>query len=192
MVEGLWLVASGDDCGNSVFKVFKNEAGGNPQHNKTTQCQPGVAPLVTRWTVAAIMGGAVDLYSQSLSEAGKVENVVTQRMLAAELVATWPLAQFPPDEHFRQVASAALPPGDSNGLGAGRQHPSTARLCRAVPLPVPGRSWRGYADVNHIRNTPNCGLSGIGASRHAASASPRTSRVCAGSITPSSHSRAVA
>ncbi len=45
---------------------------------------------------------------------------------------------------------------------------------------------------DHIRNTPNCGRSGIGASNVAASASPRTSRVCAGSITPSSHIRAVA
>ena len=44
----------------------------------------------------------------------------------------------------------------------------------------------------HILNTPNRGASGIGASRHAASASPSTSRVCTGSITPSSHSRAVA
>jgi len=44
----------------------------------------------------------------------------------------------------------------------------------------------------YIRNTPNCGRSAIGASRQAAKASPRTSRVCTGSITPSSHRRAVA
>ena len=44
----------------------------------------------------------------------------------------------------------------------------------------------------HIRNTPNAGRSGIGASKLTAKANPSTSRVCAGSITPSSHSRAVA
>ena len=43
----------------------------------------------------------------------------------------------------------------------------------------------------HIRNTPNRGAS-TGAFRHAPNASPSTSRVCAGSMMPSSHSRAVA
>ncbi len=56
-------------------------------------------------------------------------------------------------------------------------------------LPVPGRIC---CIPHHIRNTPKRGTSGIGASRLAASARPSTSRVCTGSITPSSHSRAVA
>ena len=45
---------------------------------------------------------------------------------------------------------------------------------------------------HHILKTPNCGRSGIGAFRQAANASPRTSRVCAGSMIPSSQSREVA
>ena len=44
----------------------------------------------------------------------------------------------------------------------------------------------------HIRNTPNCARSPTGAFSVADSASPSTSRVCTGSITPSSQSRAVA
>ena len=44
----------------------------------------------------------------------------------------------------------------------------------------------------HILNTPNRTCSGIGASRHTPSANPSTSRVWTGSITPSSHRRAVA
>src|SRR5690606_4384728 len=44
----------------------------------------------------------------------------------------------------------------------------------------------------HIRNTPKRACLGKGAFSVAAKASPSTSRVCAGSITPSSHSRAVA
>ena len=51
---------------------------------------------------------------------------------------------------------------------------------------------RLWPKLSHIRNTPNRGASSTGAFKHAASASPKTSRVCAGSITPSSHSRAVA
>jgi len=46
--------------------------------------------------------------------------------------------------------------------------------------------------VRYILNTPKRGAGGIGASRQAVSASPSTSRVCTGSITPSSHRRAVA
>ena len=45
--------------------------------------------------------------------------------------------------------------------------------------------------VNYILNTPKR-VSGIGAFKLALIASPNTSRVCAGSMMPSSHSRAVA
>ncbi|MNE50825.1 hypothetical protein D3C80_1454200 [compost metagenome] len=44
----------------------------------------------------------------------------------------------------------------------------------------------------HILNRPNCARSGIGAFSTAEKASPSTSRVWAGSITPSSQSLAVA
>ena len=49
-----------------------------------------------------------------------------------------------------------------------------------------------FCYIAHIRNTPNRGASSTGAFSAAANASPNTSRVCAGSIIPSSHSRAVA
>jgi len=55
----------------------------------------------------------------------------------------------------------------------------------------PGKD-RGAGYFPHIRNTPNLGVSAMGALRQAASARPRTSRVWAGSMTPSSHRRAVA
>src|SRR3546814_14823834 len=51
------------------------------------------------------------------------------------------------------------------------------------------------AEVNrthHIRNTPKFARSAMGACSVAVKASPSTSRVCTGSITPSSHRRAVA
>ena len=44
----------------------------------------------------------------------------------------------------------------------------------------------------HIRNTPKRGASSTGAFNAAANANPSTSLVCAGSMMPSSHSRAVA
>lgn len=47
------------------------------------------------------------------------------------------------------------------------------------------------ANIAHILNTPNV-VGGIGAFNDAEIASPSTSRVCTGSMMPSSHSRAVA
>lgn len=57
---------------------------------------------------------------------------------------------------------------------------------------VPDRRWQRRIAPHHILNTPKAGRSAIGASKVAANASPSTSRVCTGSITPSSHIRAVA
>ena len=51
---------------------------------------------------------------------------------------------------------------------------------------------KSHPHGHYILNTPNDARSGIGAFRHAANASPSTSRVWAGSMMPSSHSRAVA
>ena len=53
------------------------------------------------------------------------------------------------------------------------------------------RTFVNY-ELAHIRNTPNRGASSTGAFSAAANASPSTSLVCAGSIIPSSQSRAVA
>ena len=50
----------------------------------------------------------------------------------------------------------------------------------------------GLDHLTHIRNTPKRGVSSTGAFSAAAKANPSTSRVCAGSIIPSSHRRDVA
>ena len=65
---------------------------------------------------------------------------------------------------------------------------------RGVPDGIPGHMLAlaaGGAEATvHIRNTPNF-MGGIGAFRLADRASARTVRVSAGSMTPSSQSRAV-
>src|ERR1700722_15359464 len=50
----------------------------------------------------------------------------------------------------------------------------------------------GGEHAHYIRNRPKCGLGGMGALSAAEMARPSTSRVCAGSMMPSSQSRAVA
>ena len=54
------------------------------------------------------------------------------------------------------------------------------------------RDQHGVDHAGHIRNTPNRGWSGIGAFSVTLNARPRMSRVCAGSMMPSSQRRAVA
>jgi hypothetical protein len=90
----------------------------------------------------------------------------------------------------------------ARAIGEQRQQALHRHAVLAVEAPLAAERGIGIVGVeyeesilghrHHILNTPNCGFSGIGASRQAASASPSTSRVCAGSITPSSQRRAVA
>ncbi len=93
------------------------------------------------------------------------------------------------DAYFARSGIGTLRIAARDGIGTrGVEYPSTT--LRVVPLPGPGRF--SVSAPHHIRNTPNWGRSGIGALRQAAKARPSTSRVCAGSMMPSSHSRAVA
>ena len=86
------------------------------------------------------------------------------------------------------------------GLRKGRQQPVDGDAIPALEaatrqgwvFELPIEDIERVAHRPHIRNTPNAGRSEIGALSVAANASPNTSRVCAGSMMPSSHSRAVA
>jgi len=102
------------------------------------------------------------------------------------------LAQSLPQKHLGQRHRLAQMASANDSLHRPGERPtSPSTMLRMVPLPVPGRIWV-FRSGHHIRNTPNAGRSGIGALSVAAKASPRTSRVWAGSMMPSSHSRAVA
>jgi hypothetical protein len=92
------------------------------------------------------MGLTVNFDRHAPFEAGEIEHDLTQWMLAAKLVAARPLAQFAPDQDFRQIAGAALAFCYLESVGAGGEHPSTT--LRAVPLPVPGRFWPIRAHLN--------------------------------------------
>ena len=143
-VEGWKLTAGGDDRGDSAGKVLKNVACRNTQHRKTTRTQERVTLLVTLAAVIALMCDAIDLDRQAPLEAREIERQSAQRVLPAKLVAAGALAQFPPDKDFGEVARAAFALGDGEGFASGGQHPSTTSRWLAVPLPVPGRSWRVF------------------------------------------------
>ncbi len=82
---------------------------------------------------------------------------------------------------------AALSASNARGGQSAKSVKPLIRQGFALP-PSPAR---GEGRNHHIRNTPKV-VSGIGAFSDAEIASPSTSRVWAGSMTPSSHRRAVA
>ena len=104
------------------------------------------------------------------------------------------------EQHRRDRADAGEQEGDAElavsgadlclHVGNERRPRSPERAERRETGKRPPRGAAHHGRPGHIRKTPNF-VSGIGALRAAEIASARTSRVCAGSITPSSHSRAV-
>ncbi len=173
---------------DSIFQLCQHKLCRQTQHPEPARRQPRIAPRIPFGPVTRIMRLPVNLYRQPSFETGEVEHDFAERVLPPEFVPAGAFAQLAPHQHFGQIAGAPLAFRYlKSGIACG-EHPSTT--LRAVPLPVPGR-FLGGVIRNHIRNTPNP-RSSTGASTTAANASPSTSRVCAGSIIPSSHSRAVA
>src|SRR5258705_9369856 len=82
--------------------------------------------------------------------------------------------------------------GEQRGEGT-QDRTTTVHDRESVPGSMPGRPMNTLkrAAATYIRNTPNR-VSGIGAWSAASIPSDRTRRVSSGSMTPSSHSRAVA
>ena len=191
-MEGLAGTACGDDAGDDAIAIGQDVARGNTQRRKTEAIDNCVATAVAIRPIAAPMYLAIDFNREAGFEAGKVERKFAERMLAAEAEAAGVCSKRAPEDDFGQIAAAPFAAGklDCPPRCAERRatHPSTS--LRLVPLPVPGRYSR--IAPHHIRNTPKLWRSGIGALSVAASARPSTSRVCAGSMMPSSHSRAVA
>ena len=121
-----------------------------------------------------------------MTQASKIYGDLSDRELRSEFQAIRALAECFQQDDFGQAELATKFAGALNPLDGGYEDawaPSTK--LHLVPLPVSGR-------ICHILNTPKRAFSSIGALRHAANASPNTSLVCAGSMMPSSHSRAVA
>lgn len=182
-------MAGGDDAAHRSADVGQDVAGRHSENAKAECSERPVTRGVSRWLVAACLMLAIDFDAQACGQAGEIETVVAEWMLTPELEPARTSPQRAPEQYFGQVPAAALAARQRSSGGGGVEHPSTTRLRRAVPLPVPGRYLLTF---RHIRNTPKRGACSTGALRQAVSARPSTSRVWAGSITPSSHSRAVA
>ena len=182
-------MAGGDDAADRSVYVGQDVAGRHSENAKAERSERQVTRGVSRRLVAARVMLAIDFDAQACGQACEIETVVAEWMLAPELEPARTSPQRAPEQYFGEVPTTALAARQRPSGGGGVEHPSTTRLRRAVPLPVPGRY---LSTLGHIRNTPKRGACSTGALRQAVSARPSTSRVCAGSITPSSQRRAVA
>ena len=188
MVEGFFRTGR-DNCHHHPFQISENVTRLKTHCSKSAHAQRRISAGIMVGLLPRSVDRAIDLDCQPRSEAGKIETVCSDRMLASEFVAAGAQSQCAPQADLGGISRPAVETCGFDDLATGVEDPST--MFHMVPLPVPGRFWildhRGY-----ILNTPNDGRSGIGALRQAARARPSTSRVWAGSMMPSSHSRAVA
>ena len=185
-MEGAHLAASRHDPGNDAIEIAKHVTRGNSHHRKSFCSQKRVASRIAPRLVATIMSFAVHLDHQPMAEAGEISGDLPDRKLRSKFQPARALAERFQKNDFGQAELATKFAGALNLLDWDLEDawaPSTK--LHLVPLPVSGR-------ICHILNTPKRAFSSIGALRHAANASPNTSLVCAGSMMPSSHSRAVA
>jgi len=189
-VEGSACGAGRNDGADDGVGIAEDVAGRNAESAESEFGETRIAGLIAGRPIPPIMRFPVDLDREPRLQACEIEDISIDRMLAAKFETTRPRAQNAPQQHLRKIAAATFPARANDGLARGVEHPSTTRLRRAVPLPVPGR-YQGIAR-HHIRNTPKRAASGTGAFSVAAKAKPSTSRVWAGSTMPSSHNRAVA
>ena len=179
-----------------TFEIMEYFARRNTQRLYPVPAQKSISLRVIHWLVPARVRLAIDLNAQLRPGAEEVEHVQAGGVLLAELQPAGSLTEGQPQAQLGRGQILAQRTGAVDRSARGFEHRrSRMRLplhhaFGAVPLPVPGRY--GVFSSYHIRNTPKRGASGIEALSVAASASPSTSRVCAGSMMPSSHSRAVA
>ena len=188
VVEGCPLATGVNDQSHDCLNVAQHFGRRHAQGSEAEPAYDCIPLLIPRRPVTPRMRLAIDLDRQARLQAREVETVRPKRMLSPELVPPRTLAESAPEQHLRQVAGAAFAAGAQDGGAGCREDPST--MLRMVPLPVPGRYER---HAHHIRNTPKRAPSGAtGAFSVTRSTRPSTSRVWAGSMMPSSHSRAVA
>ena len=192
MVEGAQVIASRHNPENNPIEIAEHVTSKNSHHVKTFFLKQRITSRIAPWLIAAIMPLSVDLDDQPVAEAGEVGCYPTHRKLRPKLQSVRSPSQRLQEQHFGQAEFTAKDAGTLHLLDRRLEDawaPSTK--LRLVPLPVPGRILR-LVRHHHILNTPKLARSGMGALRQAEKARPRTSRVWAGSMMPSSHSRAVA
>jgi hypothetical protein len=191
MVEGLVGRCVCHNVLDCVGHVIQDNLRGDAKDVDVFPREPSVTPRVPSGPVATPMRFAIYLDGEARARTIEIQNILSGGVLMAKLQSDRPFTQHLPQQDFGQAHRLAQAACARDGLHRPGERPtSPSTMLRMVPLTVPGRNFRLYPA--HIRNTPNAGRSGIGALSVAAKASPRTSRVCAGSMMPSSHSRAVA
>lgn len=153
-MEGLPRVTCRNDGRDNIIQMRQNITRRTAKNLKTKRCQMRIPSCVEFRPIPAIMRLAVNFNGQSPVETDEIQHNVTEGMLPAEFVEPRPLAEFSPEQHFRQVSGSALALGDFEGGIARSENPSTTGLRPAVPLPVSGRC---LGRVSHQQVPPRNG-----------------------------------
>ncbi len=187
MVEGVRDTRC--DGGGDGIGITQDIGRGDADDGQTIGRHESIARGIVPRFVAHVVRDAIDLDDQPARATEEVDHIRADRMLPAELYACLSAPQAGPEQNLRQRHRAPQSPRHRD-FGPTELPGTPSTSLRLVPLPVSGRIRGSHR--RHIRNTPNCARSGIGAFSVAAKARPSTSLVCAGSMMPSSHRRAVA
>jgi len=142
MVEGAHFGTARDDKAKYSIHVLEYVTRGNADDAKSLTYEDRIARGISSWLIAIRVSFAIDFDDQPALKASKIDRHLADRKLPSELQSLRPLSKLLPQKHFRQ---AHLPPQRTSALYLldwcleDACAPSTTRLRRAVPLPVPGR-----------------------------------------------------
>jgi len=136
-VEGLARAAGANDGRDGKFGVGEDVARGEAERGEAERREVRVAAGIAGGAVATVVRLAVDLDREADRQAGEVEVVLADRVLATEAKVAGAGAERTPERNLGRVARAAFAAGAFDRAARGVS-PSTTRLRRAVPSPFRG------------------------------------------------------
>ena len=159
VVEGAHLRAGRDDEANHGVHVAKDVAGGNSYNTKTLPSEQRISSSIAPRLVAERVPLPIDFDDQAPLQAGEIDRHFANGELLPEFELTGSLTELLPQQHLRQAQLPAQLACALNLLDRCLKDawaPSTTRLRRAVPLPVPGRI---YVQSGRQRPLSSCSFS---------------------------------
>ena len=142
MVEGAHVDAMRDDASDHAVQILEHIPRRNAHDVERLTPQQGIPRCITPRLIAKAVPLAIDLNNQPVAETGKVSCDSICWELTPKLQSLGPQSKRVPQYHLWQAhLSPQLPCAFhllDRCLKDAWAH-STTRLCRAVPLPVPGR-----------------------------------------------------
>jgi hypothetical protein len=147
VVEGAHLRTGRDDVTKQGVHVPEHVTTRDADDAKACTSEHRVTGGIALRLISVAVALAVNFDNQTSLEAGEIDGHFAERELLPELVTVRAFAKLLPEQDFRKAhllpqqscALDLLDGGSKNRRIDPAWAPSTTRLRRAVPLPVPGR-----------------------------------------------------